>query len=66
MASVAKLGWHNLPTPKTFGLSVKTQMMQLDARLLPSPPPQYASGTDARSPENGQWNLRGKQFLKVR
>ncbi|KAI9783161.1 MAG: hypothetical protein M1816_001483 [Peltula sp. TS41687] len=63
-ANVEKLQWHNLDTPKTMGLSVKTQMLQVSGRILPSPTPQYSSGTDTRSPEMGSWNLRGKRFAR--
>ena len=65
MESVKKLQWHKLDTPKSMGLSVKPQMLELPARVLPSPIPQYRSGTDTRASGMGSWNLRGKQFIRV-
>ena len=64
-ANVEKLQWHKLDIPKTMGLSVKTQMLQVSGRILPSPTPQYSFGTDSRPPEMGSWNLRGKCFAQV-
>lgn len=65
-ANVGKLQWHNLDILKAMGLSVKTQMLQVSGRILPSPIPQYGDGTDSRPSEMGSWNLRGKRFAQVR
>ncbi|KAI9714677.1 MAG: hypothetical protein M1812_006342 [Candelaria pacifica] len=65
--NLKKLNWHNLDDPKAHGLSVHPQMMQVPARVLASPIPQYgAHTTDRRAPENGKWNLRGKQLFMPR
>ncbi len=64
MANVEKLHWHELPTPKAYGISVKTQMLQIQGRILPAPIPIYSAGTDARAPVIGSWNLRNKRLLQ--
>lgn len=64
MESVKKLQWHALEAPRSMGLSAKTQMLQVPARILPSPAAQYGSGTDQRGSEMGSWNLRGKRFFQ--
>jgi eukaryotic translation initiation factor 2C len=58
------LGWHNLTTPKSHGLSVSPQMMRVKARILPVPAVHYGNGCMAQSLD-GRWNLRGLEFLKV-
>lgn len=63
MENVKKLHWHNLNVPKAFGLSVSTRMLELEARLLPSPVVQYSAGTENVGPDTGAWNLRGKRLL---
>ncbi len=62
MANVEKLHWHELETPKEYGLSVKPQMLQVEARILPNPTPIYSAGTDAQGPRLGTWNLRRKRL----
>ena len=64
--NVRRLRWHELDTPSSFGLSVETKMMEVEARLLPCPIPMYGAGTERNPPSTGSWNLRGKQFLAVR
>lgn len=64
LANVEKLHWHELDTPKAYGLSVKPTMLKLPARILPSPNPVYSAGSDTRPPILGSWNLRNKQFLQ--
>lgn len=64
MANVEKLHWHELDTPKAYGLSVKASMLRLPARILPCPNPVYSAGSDMRPPILGSWNLRNKQFLQ--
>lgn len=64
MANVEKLRWHELNTPKAYGLSVKPSMLKVSARILPSPNPIYSAGSDMRPPILGQWNLKNKRFLQ--
>ncbi|KAI9798769.1 MAG: hypothetical protein M1833_004599 [Piccolia ochrophora] len=66
MENVKKLHWHELTTPQTMGLSVKTKMLEVKARVLPSPIPQYGGGTDRQPPQGGRWNLRGKRLLDAK
>jgi eukaryotic translation initiation factor 2C len=47
-----------------MGLSVQPSMLVLPDRVMPSPIPVYVSGSATRGPQNGQWNLRNKTFLK--
>ncbi|SLM40808.1 Stem cell self-renewal protein Piwi [Lasallia pustulata] len=61
--NVKKLHWHELNVPKAFGLSVSSRMLEIEARLLPTPVVKYGRGTETRGPESGFWNLRGKQLL---
>lgn len=63
MENVKKLHWHELNVPKAFGLSVSSRMLEIEARLLPTPVVKYGRGTETRGPESGFWNLRGKQLL---
>lgn len=64
MANVEKLHWHELDTPKAYGLSVKPFMLKIAARILPTPTPVYGPGSDTRAPILGQWNLRNRRFLQ--
>jgi hypothetical protein len=48
MANVEKLHWHELPTPKAYGISVKTQMLQIQGRILPA---QFPSTAPVLMPE---------------
>ena len=64
MANVEKLHWHELDTPKAYGLSVKSEMLRHPARILPSPNPEYSAGSEMRPPILGSWNLRNKRFLR--
>jgi eukaryotic translation initiation factor 2C len=63
--NVKKLHWHELHLLKEFGISVKPHMLQVDGRILPSPAPQYGSGTENHPVNAGRWNLLGKRFLEV-
>lgn len=38
-------------------------MLEVEARLLPSPVVQYSAGTESRGHDTGFWNLRGKRLL---
>ncbi|KAI9774689.1 MAG: hypothetical protein M1840_002938 [Geoglossum simile] len=63
--NVKKLHWHELPLPKEFGISVKTQMLQVDGRILPSPCPQFDGGRSDLNPRiKGRWDLRNKRFIE--
>ena len=64
-SNVQHLAWHELPTPWAMGLAVDTKMLEMPARVLDAPIPQYARGTsdDAKS---GKWNLRGKTLKGAR
>ena len=51
-------------------MQIKSNMMKLKARVLPSPELQFcATGRDRTVPSGltstGQWNLQGKKFVKV-
>ncbi|RSH92939.1 hypothetical protein EHS25_008385 [Saitozyma podzolica] len=48
---------------REWGLQVNTNMVQLQARVLPAPRVLYANNVDARV-DKGMWNLRGKQFFR--
>ena len=63
MQNVKKLHWHELSVPSAFGTSVSTRMLEIEARLLPTPVVQYGEGTENRGPDSGSWNLRGKRLL---
>lgn len=63
MENVQRLQWHALPTPKQMGFSVSTRMLEVMARILPTPIPQYGAGSDHKGPESGAWNLRGKRLM---
>jgi eukaryotic translation initiation factor 2C len=62
MGNIQRLNWHNLEIPKQLGLSVKPKMLELSAKRLPTPTPQYRGAST--NPENGMWNLRGKRFSR--
>ncbi|KAI9747808.1 MAG: hypothetical protein M4579_007383, partial [Chaenotheca gracillima] len=62
--NVKKLQWHKQEVPKSHGLSVDTKMLELPARILSAPTPQYGRGTDRQPPTMGRWNLRDKKLLK--
>ena len=58
-----RLHWHTLDKPSAHGLSVRPQMLELNARILPAPSLRYGSGTE-KSTITGAWNLRSKTFLR--
>jgi eukaryotic translation initiation factor 2C len=64
--NIDRLRWHENEELKEFGISIHPQLMKLDARQLPPPTPQFATGTDHDPPAAGRWNLRGKTFVKPR
>ena len=64
--SLKKIGWHNMKSLEEFGVSVKPQFAELEAKILPSPRVVFGQGTENSGPKNGRWNLRGKRFYKVR
>jgi eukaryotic translation initiation factor 2C len=47
-----------------FGVSIKPQFIELDAKVLPPPLVVFGEGTDTYGPKNGRWNLRGKKFFQ--
>lgn len=47
-----------------FGVSVKPQFIELDARVLRPPVVVFGQGTEPYGPRNGRWNLRGKKFFQ--
>lgn len=63
--NLKKLAWHRQPELGAFGVSIKPQFMELEARVLPAPIPQYSRGTDSYAPAGGRWNLRNKTFHSV-
>ena len=65
MDNVKRFGWHTLSIPASMGLSVSTSMLHVPGRALPAPDLVYGSGTSRGEASGGQWNLRGKQFLKA-
>ncbi|KAI9836342.1 MAG: hypothetical protein M1838_005079 [Thelocarpon superellum] len=62
--NVKKLAWHTLEKPEDMGLSVETEMMTIDARILPTPNPRYGPSTGPIAPAMGRWNLRGRRLLQ--
>lgn len=64
MENVSKVAWHDNKELANFGVSIKPRMIELPARVLQAPTPQYARGTDHNAPSTGRWNLRGKMFIK--
>ncbi|MCJ1420408.1 hypothetical protein MMC32_006765 [Xylographa parallela] len=65
MDNVKRFAWHTLSIPASMGLSVSTSMLYVPGRALPAPDLVYGSGTSRGEASGGQWNLRGKQFLKA-
>jgi len=61
--NVSKVAWHKNQELQEFGVSINPQFMKLEARILPTPTPQYRAGTDRYAPSTGRWNLRGKVFI---
>nr|QKV26109.1 argonaute-1 [Pinctada fucata] len=61
---VKKANYNNDPYLRTFGISVNSQMMDLQGRVLPHPKLQYGGRqTKAQAlPNQGVWDMRGKQF----
>ncbi|CAZ85753.1 unnamed protein product [Tuber melanosporum] len=62
--SLKKIGWHNMKPLEEFGVSIKPQFIELEAKILPSPVVVFGQGTENSGPRNGRWNLRGKRFYK--
>ncbi|WRT64136.1 uncharacterized protein IL334_001065 [Kwoniella shivajii] len=56
-----ELAYEKQPKIAAWGLQVKRDMVQLQARILPPPRVIYKNNLAAR-PDDGGWNLRGKQF----
>ena len=64
MDNVKRFAWHTLSTPAKMGLSVSTSMLRVPCRILPAPDLAYAKGANRGEATGGQWNLRGKFFLR--
>ncbi|MCJ1286708.1 hypothetical protein MMC26_006054 [Xylographa opegraphella] len=63
--NVKRFAWHTLSIPSSMGLSVSTSMLHIPGRALLAPDLVYGSGISRGEASGGQWNLRGKQFLKA-
>ncbi|MCJ1398779.1 hypothetical protein MMC11_001980 [Xylographa trunciseda] len=62
--NVKRFAWHSLSVPAMMGLSVSTSMIHVSGRALPAPDLVYARGSLRGEASSGQWNLRGKTFIK--
>ena len=65
MRNVRGLDWSKARYPRAMGLRVSAQMLQLQARILPTPTPLYSSDNgpgDVKT--DGSWNLRRVKFRK--
>ncbi|XP_025092974.1 protein argonaute-2-like isoform X1 [Pomacea canaliculata] len=60
---VRKANFNADPYLQTFGISISTQMMEVEGRVLTAPKLQYGGRTKAQAvPNQGVWDMRGKQF----
>ncbi|XP_076457162.1 protein argonaute-2-like isoform X4 [Babylonia areolata] len=60
---VRKANFNADPYLQTFGISISTQMMEVEGRVLSAPKLQYGGRTKAQAvPNQGVWDMRGKQF----
>ena len=65
MRNVRGLDWSKARYPRAIGLRVSAQMLQLQARILPTPTPLYNSDTGPGNVQkDGSWNLRRVKFRK--
>jgi eukaryotic translation initiation factor 2C len=62
---VTKADFNNDPYLQTFGISVSSQMCEVQGRVLPAPKLQYGGRTKAQVvPNQGVWDMRGKQLYQ--
>ncbi|XP_035828092.1 protein argonaute-2 isoform X7 [Aplysia californica] len=62
---IRKANFNADPYLQTFGISINTQMMDVQGRVLTAPKLQYGGRTKAQAiPNQGVWDMRGKQFYQ--
>lgn len=61
------LKWETVDKIRSWGIEVRTDMAEIQARVLPPPNVVYAGGGPASimRPNGGAWNLRGKRFYQA-
>ena len=48
----------------SFGMTIDTEMMKIDARRLPAPKVVFAGNATARG-DDGAWNMKGHRLIKA-
>ncbi|GFR77219.1 argonaute-like protein, partial [Elysia marginata] len=62
---IRRANFNSDPYLQTFGISIQTQMMDVQGRVLIPPKLQYGGRTKAQAlPNQGVWDMRGKQFYQ--
>ncbi|KAJ9121617.1 hypothetical protein QFC22_002237 [Naganishia vaughanmartiniae] len=62
----SKLAWEQQEKVKAWGLQIRSDLTQVQARVLPTPNVQYAGQGQQgmMRPAFGSWNLKGKKFCQ--
>jgi eukaryotic translation initiation factor 2C len=61
------LRWETVDKIRSWGIEVRTDMAEIQARVLPPPNVHYAGAPphSVMRPNGGAWNLRGKRFYQA-